>query len=46
MARAALRGALDIDSRESAKPLRGSLDTLSAEDRAPPWRGPADRRSF
>jgi len=41
--RAALRGALDGDAPAAAKPLRGSLDTLSAQDRAPPWRGPAVR---
>ena len=40
LVRFALRGALDSDAQPAAKPLRGSLDTLSPEDRAPPWRGP------
>lgn len=45
LARAALRGAFDLDAPAAAKPLRGSLDTLSADDRQPPWRGPAARRT-
>jgi len=40
LTRIALRGALDLETPPAAKPLRGSLDTLSPEDRLPPWRGP------
>lgn len=36
----ALRGALDPATQPAAEPLRGSMDTLSADDRAAPWRGP------
>jgi hypothetical protein len=43
LARAALRGAFDVGQPAAAKPLRGSLDTLSAEDRQPPWRSPSPR---
>ena len=43
LARGALRGALDLDAPTAARSLRGSLDTLSAEDRLPPWRGPLRR---
>jgi hypothetical protein len=42
IARAVLRGALDVDAQAPAlKPRPASLDTLTPEDRHAPWRGPA-----
>ena len=46
LAREALRGALDLDGPAAVKPQRASLDTLSATDRLPPWRGPLLRSSL
>ena len=46
LARGALRGALDLAAPAAAKPQRASLDTLSAADRLPPWRGPLLRSSL
>ena len=46
LARSALRGALDLDAPAAAKPQRASLDTLSAADRLPAWRGPLLRSSL
>jgi hypothetical protein len=46
LARFALRGALDLDAPAATKPQRASLDTLSAGDRLPPWRGPLLRSSL
>jgi hypothetical protein len=42
LARAALRGAFDIDA-PAARPQPASLDTLIPADRRPPWRGPSAR---
>jgi hypothetical protein len=46
LARAALRGALDLDAPAAAKPQHASIDTLSPADRLPPWRAPLLRSSL
>jgi hypothetical protein len=46
LAHSALRGALDLDAPAAVKPQRAPLDTLSAGDRLPPWRGPLLRSSL